>query len=188
MTDDPQVGKKRPPAAKRTPKWSGSVICPDCGYRRELKQRPKTGRCSRCARIHTIGGTTFKTYVCQCGKKYTRPATYSAASMHCSLECRKEYGGIRAMAAKFSLERVGDGNPGWRGDDASSASMHSWIARNHPKTGVCEECGKAGKTEYAFNHHVGVYTRNRDDYRELCRGCHLRWDYSMEVRKPRRAI
>jgi hypothetical protein len=51
-----------------------------------------------------------------------------------------------------------------------------WLLRNCPKTGVCEECGAEGKTDYAFKRHPEPHTRNRDDYAELCKSCHWRFD------------
>jgi hypothetical protein len=52
--------------------------------------------------------------------------------------------------------------------------LHQWINRHFPRTGQCEKCGGTGKTEYASIDHT--YTRNRADWLELCRSCHLRVD------------
>jgi hypothetical protein len=60
--------------------------------------------------------------------------------------------------------------------ELSVRTIHGALAREHPKTGICEECGKVGKTDYAFQRHPEPYTANRDDYRELCRACHKRID------------
>jgi hypothetical protein len=54
--------------------------------------------------------------------------------------------------------------------------IHNWLRYNYPKTGVCENCGEEGKTEYAFKRHPKPHTRNRKDYMELCRLCHVRLD------------
>jgi hypothetical protein len=65
-------------------------------------------------------------------------------------------------------------------DDAGYRAIHYWLCRNHPKTGVCEECGrevgttKGQGTEYA--NISGEYRRDRVDYRELCVPCHRIWD------------
>lgn len=70
----------------------------------------------------------------------------------------------------------GEKQPNWKGDEAGYAPKHAWLIRNHPKTGVCEECGKEGVTQYAFKRHPEKHTRNREDYRELCPKCHRTFD------------
>ena len=75
----------------------------------------------------------------------------------------------------------------WRGDDAGYHSIHAWLTRNHPKADVCEECGKAKKTEWAFMRHPEPHTRKRGDYRELCRRCHYHFDIERMTWHPREA-
>lgn len=60
--------------------------------------------------------------------------------------------------------------------DAKSRTIHTWLHKWHPLAGTCEQCGKQGRTEFAYQHHPAPYTRNRADYREMCRSCHLRFD------------
>jgi hypothetical protein len=67
-------------------------------------------------------------------------------------------------------------SPQWKGDAASKEAKHMWVRRHYPVTGRCDECGATGRTQYAFKHHPADYTRNRDDYRELCVTCHRRAD------------
>ncbi len=50
-------------------------------------------------------------------------------------------------------------------------ATHLWMNKHHPRTGTCEDCGSTDRrTEYASIGHT--YTRNRDDWRELCKRCH----------------
>lgn len=72
--------------------------------------------------------------------------------------------------------KQGSRNPQWRGDDATSDSLHDWLRQNYPLKDVCEECGAEGLTHLSYQHHPDPYTRNRDDYRELCPTCHGRFD------------
>ncbi len=65
-----------------------------------------------------------------------------------------------------------------------SGEIHAWINRRFEKTGLCEDCGKAGKTDWSFQKHPNPYTRNRLDYRELCRSCHTKYDIAIGYRKP----
>lgn len=64
-------------------------------------------------------------------------------------------------------------------------AVHRWLNETFAKTGVCEECGREpgldrlGRllTDWSY---VGTDERrfswDRDDYRELCRRCHMRRD------------
>jgi ribosomal protein L40E len=65
---------------------------------------------------------------------------------------------------------------GWKGDDANYFSKHEWLRKHYPKTGICEECGAKGPTDFAFQHHPEPHTRNREDYAEWCRSCHTAVD------------
>ena len=62
------------------------------------------------------------------------------------------------------------------GSDAAYRSIHNWMERRYPKTGRCEHCGISGATDYAAIDHA--YTRNREDWLELCRACHIILDGS----------
>jgi NUMOD3 motif len=77
---------------------------------------------------------------------------------------------------RMSESKRGELNPRWKGDGVGFHALHRWLNRNFPKAGVCEECGHEGKTEHAFKRHPEPYTREPDDYRELCRSCHLKFD------------
>ena len=56
-------------------------------------------------------------------------------------------------------------------------AIHKWLRRNCPKSGACVECGRKGFTEWALIH-GREHARVRENYRELCRGCHRRYDLS----------
>jgi hypothetical protein len=74
------------------------------------------------------------------------------------------------------LDQAGEKNPNWRGGEVSYSALHKWLRRCHSKTGACSNCGKEGKTDWAFLRHPDPYTREIADYRELCRSCHMRFD------------
>lgn len=73
-------------------------------------------------------------------------------------------------------DQRGENNPSWKGDGVGWNGIHWWLRRHHPKAGTCEECGRLGKTDWAFLHHPEPYTRVLSDYAELCRSCHVRFD------------
>lgn len=102
----------------------------------------------------------------------------------------KKWGYVKGQPVRFirghyfKLHRtLGPDHPNWKGDDASSESIHQWLNRHHPKKGACSDCGKEGKTEYA-NLKGHKWTRNIDDYRELCRACHLSFDWKGVPKTP----
>lgn len=60
-------------------------------------------------------------------------------------------------------------------------SIHHFLNRNFPKSGVCEACGRENAdTDWAFLYHPLPHTRNREDYWEVCHGgCHRRFDLAL---------
>ena len=71
--------------------------------------------------------------------------------------------------------RVGDRNPNWTGDNASVLALHGRVANKRVRTHICEHCGRRGPTDFA-NAKDHVYTDDPNDYIELCRSCHRRFD------------
>jgi hypothetical protein len=60
--------------------------------------------------------------------------------------------------------------------DAGYGAIHTYLRRHFPKTGICDECGEAAaRTEYALIK-GRTYSRDREDYRELCKRCHNAYD------------
>lgn len=49
-------------------------------------------------------------------------------------------------------------------------TIHRWLQRNLVKLGYCQSCGKNGRTEWSNKD--GLYSRNVNDYIELCASCH----------------
>jgi hypothetical protein len=70
----------------------------------------------------------------------------------------------------------------WKGGAANYSTIHEWLRKHFPKTGCCEKCGRVGRTDWAFLFHPQSHTRNRDDYIELCRSCHLSLDEAVTGR------
>ena len=64
--------------------------------------------------------------------------------------------------------------------------VHAWLKRKYPRTGVCQNPDCSGKpysrTEYA-NLWGHKYTKNVDDFMEMCPSCHKNYDMNDEVRK-----
>lgn len=82
--------------------------------------------------------------------------------------------GAANAAKRLQREQHGNHNPNWKGDGASYNAIHMWVRRNFAKTGVCEECGINGRTQW---HNVDkTYRRIRGDWREVCRSRHCKID------------
>jgi hypothetical protein len=65
--------------------------------------------------------------------------------------------------------------PWWKGEAVGYRAIHTYLQKHFPKTGICEECSESGKTDYALIKDR-EYSRDRADYRELCRSCHVAYD------------
>ena len=91
--------------------------------------------------------------------------------------------------AKISLAKRG--TPAWNKGvckpDATKTSVHNWLRQTFPRTGECERCGavvgtsRATGTQYSFNRHPEPHTRDRADYEELCRPCHITKDMALRA-------
>lgn len=62
----------------------------------------------------------------------------------------------------------------WKGDEATYITIHNWVRKHKAYTGVCSLCGQEARTEWANVDHK--YRRDLDDYFEVCRPCHYRYD------------
>lgn len=72
------------------------------------------------------------------------------------------------------------GHAAWKGDAVGYYARHAYLRRHYPKRLVCDECGRETRTDYALIHGRPP-SRNREDYRELCRACHKQYDAGGEL-------
>ncbi len=79
-----------------------------------------------------------------------------------------------ATLREMSLIKLGEKNPLWRGDEVGYAALHEWVRKRKPKPAFCEVCGKQPPFDLASID--DKYTRNLDDWRWLCRKCHMKID------------
>ena len=87
-------------------------------------------------------------------------------------------GAVKGQPVRFIKgHSIRNGRAPWfKGDEASYGAIHTYLRKHFPKTGTCDECGTTGKrTEYALIK-GREYSRDREDYRELCKLCHNRYD------------
>jgi hypothetical protein len=72
---------------------------------------------------------------------------------------------------KMSIVKRNEKHPQWKGNDVGYGALHKWISKNKPKPELCEECNKKKLLELA--NISGEYKRDINDYRWLCRKCHM---------------
>jgi hypothetical protein len=85
--------------------------------------------------------------------------------------------------SKLSEGQRGSRGNNWKGNEVGYSGLHKYLRQHYPKTGICEECGQTARTQYALIH-GRTYSRNREDYRELCRCCHMRYDLGGRTVSP----
>lgn len=78
------------------------------------------------------------------------------------------------------LHQEGENSHNWRGDDVGIGDVHQWVRKHKPKPMLCEECHKNEPFDLA--NISGEYKRDINDYRWLCRKCHLESDGRLENR------
>lgn len=102
---------------------------------------------------------------------------------HC-LICDKPFKPARATNVYCSNTCSGTAR---RKPDAESSysAIHMHIRYHNKKSGICVLCGKTAKTEWAKKTE-SEYTRNIDDYLELCIPCHKRYDFTEQTRENMR--
>jgi hypothetical protein len=100
------------------------------------------------------------------------------ARTRAAITVRSKYG--RGLAFKRN-GAIGVQHYAWQGDDASYAAKHMYAKYNKEKQYVCMHCGEEGPTDLANVDHQ--YSRDLDDYIELCRKCHIAYDIKMGFRK-----
>jgi len=71
----------------------------------------------------------------------------------------------------------GDINPHWFGNEVGYHGLHSWVRRNKIKPELCENCMKI--KPYDMANISGEYKRDINDYKWLCRKCHMKEDGRM---------
>lgn len=67
-------------------------------------------------------------------------------------------------------------HPNKRSANPGHSAIHNFLARHYTKSGRCDHCGREGKTHWAAKDHSN-YTRNIEDYMELCPKCHVEYDH-----------
>ena len=84
---------------------------------------------------------------------------------------------------KTSEKHLNKNNINWKGDKVGYHSLHEWITTHKKKSEKCEECKQEKKLELA--NISGEYKRDINDYRWLCRKCHMIYDNRLNLRNKK---
>lgn len=86
-------------------------------------------------------------------------------------------------------------NGRWKGETASYVSKHQFLTRNFGKPKQCSMCWVIGRKEKGSRWSIHwakkigqEYTHNREDYLELCRVCHGKYDMTDKKRAKLREM
>ena len=84
-----------------------------------------------------------------------------------------ECGNIKYKKSKHCIKcYVNKYNPMWKGDKVGIYALHEWIRKYKPKPEFCEECKI--KPPYDVANISQQYKRDINDFRWLCRSCHMK--------------
>src|SRR6188508_2123787 len=71
----------------------------------------------------------------------------------------------------------GAGNHQWKGDNVSYHSLHDYLRYHMTKPELCQFCNDKPAMDIA--NISGVYNRDLNNYRYLCRSCHTKYYIKM---------
>jgi hypothetical protein len=95
------------------------------------------------------------------------------------------YGKKHSAQAKsiMRLQKMGENNPIWKGDNVGYKKLHTWVNENWPEAipEYCEICNKV--PWYDLANITGIYNREFENWQFQCRSCHMKFDYKMGFRK-----
>lgn len=80
------------------------------------------------------------------------------------------------IAASRVGQRLGVDHHNWKGKEVGYFALHSWVRRNFEKPIGCEECGDQKSSQFNWAMVHGTFSRERTDWRYLCRRCHIIYD------------
>jgi hypothetical protein len=73
-------------------------------------------------------------------------------------------------------------NSNWKKDSTNYQTIHSWLQKNFEKK-ECEECGVTEKKLDWALLKGRKYLRKRENFKVLCRSCHLKYDCTKRRRE-----
>ena len=75
-----------------------------------------------------------------------------------------------------NIARKEEKSPRWKGDSVGYTGVHLWMCRNYGKPSKCETCATESAKIFDWANISGNYLRKREDWKRLCRSCHMKED------------
>jgi hypothetical protein len=143
-----------------------SIRCFSCANSGKRNPSYKGGKpkCIICGKQLSSYGAKYCKF---CLMKYHHPA--------------KGYKHTEESKQKLSNERIDNNNPNWKGDVVGYSGLHGYIKRKLKKPKICSNCNKIKKLDIA--NISGEYKRDLNDWKWLCRRCHMVSDGRLEKLK-----
>jgi hypothetical protein len=100
-------------------------------------------------------------------------------------EKNSQFGKPKSEEVKQKIREAvsGEKNGSWKGNKVKMPSLHEWIRNHKPKPKFCEKCKKEKPFEVA--NISGKYKRDINDFKWLCRRCHMKGDGRIDKGKKR---
>ena len=92
---------------------------------------------------------------------------------------------LKAFKLGISIANKNENHPNWVGNKIRYDGLHGWIKRHKPKPKFCEECKIKQPKDLA--NISGEYKRDINDFKWLCRTCHMKYDFKLKIRKSNKA-
>lgn len=73
--------------------------------------------------------------------------------------------------------KLGEKNPMWKEHGIGYVALHRWVGRRLSKPKLCQTCNN--KLSYDLANITGIYSRALDNWKWLCRRCHMLSDGRM---------
>jgi len=121
------------------------------------------------------GNTVYWKCVCDCGKEKTIRSGHLTSGNTKSCGCLQKDAGLHRRGISVNC---GENNGMWKGDDVGNKSLHEWGRKHKPKPEFCEMCNI--RPPYDLANISGEYKRDINDFKWLCRSCHMKEDGRLE--------
>jgi len=79
-------------------------------------------------------------------------------------------------------------SPNWKGDFVGRDALHDWVIKHKGKPRKCEDCKTTKAKFFDWANISGLYKRDLNDWKRLCRNCHVQFDKKERVSKWKKTV
>ena len=109
-------------------------------------------------------------------KFYVRKDHKNYYQKYCSNFCKVQ---AQHKQGLIGFELKGEKNPSWAGNKITYKGIHHWLNREFGKAKKCENCRTRKAKLYEWSKLKNKqYKRKRENFWQLCRSCHIIYDWS----------